>query len=461
MKTFRLTKIYEVYYDLEVEADDLESTRLLGEYITNQLPGANISESYTTGVANIQAAQAEVDKYKQRQADLWANSKVGGIGERAAELAGDAKEFGLTGYTQSIGGDDEEAPISGVLRSTTDDVVTRAKATINTIRNKDNWDVDKAIDTIKKNANSTSKGQCLRYTANAISSGFGEGKNIDSYHTSTDPNMGGITSAKNSGAALEALGFSRVANSTNPQKGDIRVLQPSAAWIEAGHPHGHIEMYDGNKWYSDFAQKTSAANWGHYSSMLTYRWGDNDSDIIDDSSTVPGNTTSPINTIHTQEDLALNTTTATPTTDSDDLTEASPEMQTLARANGLVWDSSTQSFMLPDLAVGAGGGTMAAPEVEVTTPLLAAANITPATIATSTAQTNANNSSEAIKEGFNTVVEKLDSLEGLVTLAAETGARNVDATTGVASAVMATSGNQAPQKPSTGLYTPMINTGDV
>ncbi len=49
---------------------------------------------------------------------------------------------------------------------------------------------------------------------------------------------------------LPSLGFYKVnKNNYVPQKGDIIVLEA----VE-NHPHGHIAMYSGNKWISDFVQ---------------------------------------------------------------------------------------------------------------------------------------------------------------------------------------------------------------
>lgn len=50
---------------------------------------------------------------------------------------------------------------------------------------------------------------------------------------------------------LPSIGF-HVVSKTNysPQKGDIIVLEA----VE-GHPHGHIAMYSGSNWISDFVQR--------------------------------------------------------------------------------------------------------------------------------------------------------------------------------------------------------------
>jgi type VI secretion system secreted protein VgrG len=59
-------------------------------------------------------------------------------------------------------------------------------------------------------------------------------------------------SAKNYGPFLDKKGFAKVpAENYVPQKGDVVVIQP----YKGGSEHGHIAMYDGQQWVSDFKQK--------------------------------------------------------------------------------------------------------------------------------------------------------------------------------------------------------------
>lgn len=62
----------------------------------------------------------------------------------------------------------------------------------------------------------------------------------------------GVESAKDMGPALQKAGFDPV-DKTNyaPQKGDVVVIQP----YPGGNANGHIAMYDGKQWISDFKQK--------------------------------------------------------------------------------------------------------------------------------------------------------------------------------------------------------------
>jgi hypothetical protein len=58
-------------------------------------------------------------------------------------------------------------------------------------------------------------------------------------------------SAGDYGPFLERLGAVVVPNENYvPQAGDIAVFARNAA-----HPHGHIQIYDGNQWISDFKQR--------------------------------------------------------------------------------------------------------------------------------------------------------------------------------------------------------------
>jgi hypothetical protein len=62
--------------------------------------------------------------------------------------------------------------------------------------------------------------------------------------------------AKGYGPFLISKGFRAVPNANySPRKGDIVVIQPYVG----GNPSGHIAMYDGSRWISDFKQ---ADFWG-------------------------------------------------------------------------------------------------------------------------------------------------------------------------------------------------------
>lgn len=96
------------------------------------------------------------------------------------------------------------------------------------------WDKSAAAIYLSSHAESGSTGNCARYVRLAIEHG-----GITLAHTA---------SARNYGGPLGAAGFYEVSG-TNPKKGDVAVIQSIT-----GHPDGHMAMYDGTRWISDFKQ---------------------------------------------------------------------------------------------------------------------------------------------------------------------------------------------------------------
>jgi hypothetical protein len=112
------------------------------------------------------------------------------------------------------------------------------------------WDVNKAIECLDRQVTRTRDGHakapnapthnCAHYTTDAIDAGFG-GVTIQRPH-----------SAKDFGPALIRLGFREYAakDIKEYKKGDVVVFQ-----AVKGHPDGHMAMYGGKKWVSDFEQE--------------------------------------------------------------------------------------------------------------------------------------------------------------------------------------------------------------
>jgi RHS repeat-associated protein len=109
------------------------------------------------------------------------------------------------------------------------------------------FDIDKAVDYINANAHSKSQGACSRYVQNALVAG-------------------GITAAKTQpvkaggayGPLLKKWGFTMITTTLDnytPVKGDIGVIQgyPGGTQCASG-PCGHIQMYNGTQWVSDYTQ---------------------------------------------------------------------------------------------------------------------------------------------------------------------------------------------------------------
>jgi len=65
---------------------------------------------------------------------------------------------------------------------------------------------------------------------------------------------------------LSNLGFNQISNGS-PQKGDIYVEDRTNT-----HPHGHIAIYDGNNWVSDFIQKTDTVHRSDQGTNYYYRY---------------------------------------------------------------------------------------------------------------------------------------------------------------------------------------------
>ena len=95
------------------------------------------------------------------------------------------------------------------------------------------WDKTGAVRHLQTNARQSSQSRCAEYTRRAIEAG-----GLRLMHTA---------SAKNYGSSLICAGFREVRGT--PQPGDVVVIQAIT-----GHPHGHMAMFDGQIWISDFRQ---------------------------------------------------------------------------------------------------------------------------------------------------------------------------------------------------------------
>ena len=105
-----------------------------------------------------------------------------------------------------------------------------------------------------QNAESTSKGLCARYVRTSLQkAGYKFTPHPSAYMYASQGTMG-------------KMGFSRIANNTPAQIGDVVVFNNSAK-----RPHGHIQIFDGKGWVSDFRQR----NFSPYSESLPYStWRD-------------------------------------------------------------------------------------------------------------------------------------------------------------------------------------------
>ena len=109
---------------------------------------------------------------------------------------------------------------------------------------------------------SRSSGRCARYVRTALqAAGYSFKPNPSAYQYATR-------------GTLANAGFTKISNSTPPQVGDVVVYDRSSK-----HPHGHIQIYDGSSWISDFRQNSISPYSGAYS-YTTWR----DSQYVDDAS---------------------------------------------------------------------------------------------------------------------------------------------------------------------------------
>ena len=100
------------------------------------------------------------------------------------------------------------------------------------------FDADKAVAYLESNLYSNSHGECAKHVRLAILAG-----GVKIY-----PNP---VPAKDYDPYLVKHGFAEISQENyTPQKGDVAVIQP----YPGGKPYGHMTMYSGTIWLSDFAQ---------------------------------------------------------------------------------------------------------------------------------------------------------------------------------------------------------------
>ena len=123
------------------------------------------------------------------------------------------------------------------------------------------FNIDNAVSTLNENALSSSSGYCAKYVRYALEAG---GINMN----------GHPSSAKDYDSFLSKKGFNEVtSNNYKPIKGDIAVME-SFTGVKS-HPYGHIQMYNGTQWISDFRQNSfwPGSDYRNFTPDLTiFRW---------------------------------------------------------------------------------------------------------------------------------------------------------------------------------------------
>ena len=107
---------------------------------------------------------------------------------------------------------------------------------------KSSWDKDAAVTALDNNANDKSQGKCAKYIRLALNAG--------EIKTPNNP-----VPAYKYAEYLKQLGFEEVDSANyKPEKADVVVFEPFEG-KKKDHRDGHIQMWDGNQWVSDFIQK--------------------------------------------------------------------------------------------------------------------------------------------------------------------------------------------------------------
>jgi len=120
------------------------------------------------------------------------------------------------------------------------------------------WDVQKAVKHLNEHAEASSKGYCARYVKAAINAGG----DISSWPS--------IVSAKDYGPALLERGFNVIPSTNSFLPGDVVIIQGfikedfAKGEIKKDHPYGHMAMFNGQQWVSDFKQSNGYYPGGDY-----------------------------------------------------------------------------------------------------------------------------------------------------------------------------------------------------
>ena len=117
-------------------------------------------------------------------------------------------------------------------------------------------DINAAATYVGQNAQAKSTGYCAKYVANALEAGgfkFTRQSYAYQYHTNN---------------VLKNLGFKVISRPSTPLKGDMYVQLATTT-----HKYGHIAMYDGRNWCSDFRQNSDQVYSSDAGERIYYRYG--------------------------------------------------------------------------------------------------------------------------------------------------------------------------------------------
>ena len=117
-------------------------------------------------------------------------------------------------------------------------------------------DMDKAVQHLISHANAKSTGWCARYVANALQAGgfsFQRQGSAYLYHTN---------------GVLKGMGYREIRKPSSFRKGDITVTERNSRW-----EYGHIAMWSGSIWISDFRQTSEFVYAYNQPPVHYYRYG--------------------------------------------------------------------------------------------------------------------------------------------------------------------------------------------
>ncbi len=110
------------------------------------------------------------------------------------------------------------------------------------------YNLDGALNKLKARAGQYPKHECATYVRIALEKGGGLTL------IRPKPRADRKVHAKDYGASLLTAGFKEIHIETYakyiPQKGDVAIIQP----YPGGNPSGHMQMYNGEHWISDWVQ---------------------------------------------------------------------------------------------------------------------------------------------------------------------------------------------------------------
>ena len=117
-------------------------------------------------------------------------------------------------------------------------------------------DMDAAVRHLVSNAHQKSQGRCAAYVYHALEAG---GFRFTSQASAYMYRNNGV---------LKSIGYNEISKPSSFKKGDITVTDRNN-----DHPHGHIAMWSGSQWISDFFQKSEYVYSYNQPKVYYFRYG--------------------------------------------------------------------------------------------------------------------------------------------------------------------------------------------